>query len=197
MSHFNIVMLGAPCSGKGTQAQLIAQYFAMQHVSTGELFRVQIASQSPLGKEALSYIEKGNLCPDLLTINLLYDSLSHMQSGNGLILDGVPRTIQQAEMLDGKGIDGTLPIHLVINLEVSEEHIIQRMIARSKVQKRKDDTPEIIKTRIENYFALTHPLEAYYQKKGVLQTINGEQTIEEIFSEIKSVIEKRMASNER
>ncbi|MBQ7550822.1 MAG: adenylate kinase [Bacteroidales bacterium] len=192
MKKFNIVMLGAPGSGKGTQAQLMAQEFGLQHISTGELFRKQIASKSALGLEAQSYIDKGNLCPDSLTINMLYDYLTHFESAKGFILDGVPRTIQQAEMLDGVGMSESLNVDLVINLNVPEDEIIRRMLERAKLQGRSDDTPEIIEKRIHNYFTLTRPLEDYYQKKSILSQVNGRGTIEEIFEEIKKLIENKL-----
>lgn len=181
-------MLGAPGSGKGTQAQLIAKEFNLQHISTGELFRQQIASKSALGLEAQSYIDKGNLCPDSLTINMLYDYLTRFENVRGFILDGVPRTTQQAEMLAGVGMGSSLPINMVINLNVAEDEIVRRMLERAKLQGRSDDTPEIIEKRISNYFALTRPLEDFYQKKRILHQVNGIGTIENIFEEIKKLI---------
>jgi len=167
MKKFNIVMLGAPGSGKGTQAKIMAQKFNLAHVSTGDLFRKNIA-------------------------NMLHDCLEQMPEIIGSILDGVPRTIQQAEMLDGIGHDKNLPISLVINLNVDEEEIIKRMLNRARLEGRSDDTPEIIEKRIANYFAQTKPLEDYYAAKGLLRHINGMDTVENISEEICRIIAEEM-----
>ena len=192
MKKFNIVMLGAPGSGKGTQAKIMAQKFNLAHVSTGDLFRKNIANSTPLGVEAQSYINRGALCPDSLTINMLHDCLEQMPEIIGSILDGVPRTIQQAEMLDGIGHDKNLSISLVINLNVDEEEIIKRMLNRARLEGRSDDTPEIIEKRIANYFAQTKPLEEYYAAKGLLRHINGMDTVENISEEICRIIAEEM-----
>ncbi len=192
MKKFNIVMLGAPGSGKGTQAKIMAQKFNLAHVSTGDLFRKNIANNTSLGVEAQSYINRGALCPDSLTINMLHDCLEQMPEIIGSILDGVPRTIQQAEMLDGIGHDKQLPISLVINLNVDEAEIIKRMLNRARLEGRSDDTPEIIEKRIANYFAQTKPLEEYYAAKGILRHINGMDTVENISAEICRILEEEM-----
>ena len=192
MKKFNIVMLGAPGSGKGTQAKIMAQKFNLAHVSTGDLFRKNIANNTSLGVEAQSYINRGVLCPDSLTINMLHDCLEQMPEIIGSILDGVPRTIQQAEMLDGIGHDKQLPISLVINLNVDEAEIIKRMLNRARLEGRSDDTPEIIEKRIANYFAQTKPLEEYYAAKGILRHINGMDTVENISAEICRILEEEM-----
>ncbi|MBO4645245.1 MAG: adenylate kinase [Bacteroidales bacterium] len=192
MEKFNVVMLGAPGSGKGTQAKILAQEFRLAHVSTGDLFRKQIASGNALGQEAKSYIDRGALCPDSLTINMLHDFLSHISDVEGFILDGVPRTTQQAEMLEGFGTTPKLPVHLVLNLNVDQEEIARRMIKRAELEHRSDDTPEIIQKRIENYFAQTKPLEEYYAAQGVLRQINGMGSVEEISAVLCETVRREM-----
>ena len=183
-------MLGAPGSGKGTQAKILAQKFNLAHISTGDLFRKQIASGNALGQEAKSYIDRGALCPDSLTINMLHDFLSTMPNVEGYILDGVPRTIDQADMLAGKGMDQSLPIDLVLNLNVDKEELKNRMLKRAAIEGRSDDTPEIIEKRMANYFAQTKPLEEYYEKKGTLRQINGMGSVENITAELSRAIEE-------
>lgn len=192
MERFNIVMLGAPGSGKGTQAKVMAEKFNLAHISTGDLFRKNISAGTTLGIEAQSYIGRGALCPDSLTINMLYDALAQMPDIKGCILDGVPRTIEQADMLAGKGHPSTLPIHLVINLNVEQDEIVRRMLRRAELEGRADDTPEIIEKRIANYFAQTKPLENYYEAKGVLRQVNGMDTVEAISAAIEQVVKNAM-----
>lgn len=192
MEKFNIVMLGAPGSGKGTQAKLMAEKFNLAHISTGDLFRKNISAGTALGQEAQSYISRGALCPDSLTINMLHDALAQMPDIKGCILDGVPRTIEQADMLAGKGHPSTLPIHLVINLNVEQDEIVRRMLRRAELEGRADDTPEIIEKRIANYFAQTKPLEEYYEAKGVLRQVNGMDSVEAISSAIEQVVKNAM-----
>lgn len=188
MEKFNIVMLGAPGSGKGTQAKFIAEQFHLAHISTGDLFRKEIASGNALGLEAKSYIDRGSLCPDSLTINMLHDFLGQLPEVRGHIFDGVPRTIQQAEMLDGVGFPTRLPLNMVINLNVDQEEIVARMLKRAAIEKRSDDTPEIIEKRISNYFAQTKPLEEYYEAKGILRQVNGMGSVESISKAIHDLI---------
>ncbi|MCQ2263543.1 MAG: adenylate kinase [Bacteroidales bacterium] len=192
MRKINIVMLGAPGSGKGTQAHKMAEKFNLAHISTGDLFRKNIAAGTPLGVEAQSYINRGALCPDSLTIDMLHDSLSKMPDIKGCILDGVPRTTAQADMLEGKGQNQQLPVDLVINLNVDQQEIAARMLKRAQLEGRSDDTPEIIEKRIANYFAQTKPLEDYYAQRGVLHQINGMGSVDDIFDSICKVIEAHL-----
>lgn len=188
---FTIVLLGAPGAGKGTQAKLIAENFHFAHISTGDLFRNNIKNSTPLGLEAKSYIDRGALCPDSLTINMLHDHLQKLPRDiQGCILDGVPRTIEQANMLAGIDYPHQLPINLVVNLVVDQDEISKRMIKRAEIEHRSDDTPEVIKQRLANYFAQTKPLEDYYAAKGILRNVDGMGTVEEIFARVADVIEK-------
>lgn len=192
MEKFNIVMLGAPGSGKGTQAKIMAERFNLAHISTGDLFRKQIASGNALGREAQSYIDRGELCPDSLTINMLHNFLHQFPMVRGHIFDGVPRTIQQAEMLDGIGYPTPLPLNMVINLNVDQDEITRRMIKRGEIEGRSDDSPEIIKKRIANYFAQTKPLETFYQNKGILYQVNGMDSVENISDAIAEIVSKHL-----
>jgi adenylate kinase len=187
--HFNIVLLGAPGSGKGTQARLISEKYNLDHVSTGELFRQEIASQSPVGLHVKEIIERGNLCPDNLTLDMLVHHINTYVNNNGFIFDGVPRTIDQAKMIDGIGYHQTIPITVVIDIQVDEAEVTDRIVKRSQLEGRSDDVIHILKQRISNYFELTKPLEYYYAEQGKIQTINGMQSIETVFETICSILD--------
>lgn len=188
-NQFNIVLLGAPGSGKGTQAPKLMEKFKLHHISTGDMFRKEIASQSPIGIKAKSIIDNGGLCPDDVTLDMLNSYLSKLGECQGYILDGVPRTIEQAQMLDGINYDKPVSISKVVYIKIDEEEIIKRILKRAAELGRTDDTPEVAKNRTEQYFKLTHPLIDYYKKQGKLIEINGMQTIDEVFADICKALE--------
>lgn len=188
-NQFNIVLLGAPGSGKGTQAPKLMEKFKLHHISTGDMFRKEIASQSPIGIKAKSIIDNGGLCPDDVTLDMLNSYLSKLGECKGYILDGVPRTIEQAQMLDGVNYDKPVSISKVVYIKIDEEEIIKRILKRAAELGRTDDTPEVAKNRTEQYFKLTHPLIDYYKKQGKLIEINGMQTIDEVFADICKALE--------
>lgn len=188
-NQFNIVLLGAPGSGKGTQAPKLMEKFKLHHISTGDMFRKEIASQSPIGIKAKSIIDNGGLCPDDVTLDMLNSYLSKLGECKGYILDGVPRTIEQAQMLDGINYDKPVSISKVVYIKIDEEEIIKRILKRAAELGRTDDTPEVAKNRTEQYFKLTHPLIDYYKKQGKLIEINGMQTIDEVFADICKALE--------
>lgn len=188
-NQFNIVLLGAPGSGKGTQAPKLMEKFKLHHISTGDMFRKEIASQSPIGIKAKSIIDNGGLCPDDVTLDMLNSYLSKLGECKGYILDGVPRTIEQAQMLDGINYDKPVSISKVVYIKIDEEEIIKRILKRAAELGRTDDTLEVAKNRTEQYFKLTHPLIDYYKKQGKLIEINGMQTIDEVFADICKALE--------
>lgn len=188
-NQFNIVLLGAPGSGKGTQAPKLMEKFKLHHISTGDMFRKEIASQSPIGMKAKSIIDQGGLCPDDVTLDMLNSYLSKLGECKGYILDGVPRTIEQAQMLDGINYNQPISISKVVYIKIDEEEIIKRILKRAAELGRTDDTPEVAKNRTEQYFKLTHPLIDYYKKQGKLIEINGMQTIDEVFADICKALE--------
>ena len=189
-SLFNIVLLGGPGSGKGTQATFIKEKYALEHLSTGQLFRHEIAIKSEIGLKVKAVIDSGNYCSDELTLDVLNTHISTLQNPKGFIFDGVPRTLEQAKRMDGINYAQALPVHLVINLTVNENEIVQRILKRALLEGRSDDTQEIVVQRIANYYALTEPLIEYYTQQGKLHSINGMQAIEKVSEDIKSVIDK-------
>ena len=187
--YFNIVLLGAPGSGKGTQADLLKEQFSLVHASTGDLYRKEMAACSPLGMRAKEIINRGDLCPDELTLDMLYQfCLSHKNS-RGFLLDGVPRTLEQAQMMEGIGYPNIIPVTMAIYLEVDENVVVERLAKRAAELNRTDDTPEVIRQRIANYERQTKPLIDYYHAQNKLIKANGMQTVEDVFLDICKMID--------
>ncbi len=187
----NVVLFGAPGSGKGTQSARLIDEYGLYHISTGEVLRDHIKRGTELGKIADSYISKGNLIPDDLMVEILDDVLEKEAKGkSGVVFDGFPRTIPQAEALEKLLKKRGTALVAVIGLEVPEEELMKRMIRRGKETGRADDTPETIKNRLEVYHNQTHPLRAYYNEKGKYLPINGLGVVDEIFNDIAEGLEK-------
>jgi len=192
---FNIVLLGAPGSGKGTQADLIKRRYHLHHVSTGDLYRQEIAAGTELGITAKELIDKGELCPDELTLNMLYEYLSQHTRTKGFILDGVPRTIQQAKMMEGEGFDHIIDIKMAIYIKVEKDIVAERLFKRAELIGRSDDSPEVIKQRIINYENLTYPVAKYFRQKGLLHKIDGMRPVEEVFHDICQAIDSHLQND--
>ncbi len=187
----NLVLFGAPGSGKGTQSAKLIDQYGLYHISTGELLRDHIARGTELGKTADSYISRGQLIPDELMTEILDDVLDkHASEKNGVVFDGYPRTIPQAEalkrLLRKRGSD----LHAVIGLEVPEDELVDRMIKRGKETGRADDNLETIKKRLDVYHSQTCPLREYYKNEGKYIGVNGSGIVDEIFNHIAEGIEK-------
>ena len=186
----NIVIFGAPGSGKGTQSDLLIEHYGLGHISTGDVLRSEIKKGTELGKTAQSYIDKGNLIPDDLMISILanvYDSFG--RGHKGVIFDGFPRTIPQAEalkkMLDERGDK----VAAMLELDVPEDELMKRLIKRGKDSGRADDNEETIKKRLVVYHSQTQPLIEWYKNEGLHYHIDGLGTLERIFSDIQKVID--------
>ncbi len=186
----NIVIFGAPGSGKGTQSDLMIEHYGLGHISTGDVLRNEIKNGTELGKTAQSYIDKGNLIPDELMISILanvYDSYG--RGHKGVIFDGFPRTIPQAEalkrMLDERGDR----VAAMIELDVPEDELMKRLLLRGQQSGRADDNEETIKKRLVVYHQQTQPLIEWYRQEGLHHHINGLGTLERIFADIQKVID--------
>lgn len=215
----NLILFGAPGVGKGTQAVELAKKFNLTHISTGEIFREIIASHSELGELANSYISKGNLVPDDVTVGIVKERLAQEDCKNGFILDGFPRTLPQAECLDNICLELNMNIDCVIDIEVNEDELIKRLSGRrvckscgasyhidfnpSKVENvcdkcngelytRKDDHKESVAVRLMTYKSSTMPLINFYKAKGLLVEINGQQEINEVLNEIVEKIGEKL-----
>jgi len=188
-NYFNIVLLGAPGSGKGTQADLLRQQYHLEHVSTGDLYRKEMASGSPIGMQAKQLIDQGHLCPDEMTLDLLHQFCASSENARGFLLDGVPRTLEQARMMEGMEYPHIIPVTLAVYITVDENEVIKRLIKRAELLKRTDDTPDVIRKRIENYETQTKPLVAHYRTQNKLIEVNGMQSVEDVFSDICKMID--------
>lgn len=187
----NVVLFGAPGSGKGTQSEKLIDEFGLYHISTGEVLRDHIRRGTELGKIADSYISKGQLIPDDLMIRILDDVLDKEAADKkGVVFDGFPRTIPQAEALKELLLKRGSDLHAVIGLEVPEEELVERMLNRGKQTGRADDNLETIKNRLQVYHNQTHPLRDYYTNEGKYLAINGSGSVDEIYNNIANGIEK-------
>ena len=193
-----IIMLGAPGAGKGTQAKKIAAKYAIPHISTGDIFRANIKNNTELGQKAKTYMDKGELVPDELVVDLIMDRFKEADCANGYVLDGFPRTIPQAEALDKALSANGESVDYAINVEVPDENIINRMSGRracvgcdacgEKLILRDDDKPETVKNRLSVYHEQTQPLIEYYSGKGVLKEVDGTQPMDDVFAAIVKIL---------
>ncbi|MBR6258503.1 MAG: adenylate kinase [Lachnospiraceae bacterium] len=210
-----IVMLGAPGAGKGTQAKMIAAGYGLPHVSTGDIFRANVKGGTPLGMEAKAYMDKGELVPDELTVRILLDRVAQDDCKNGYVLDGFPRTIPQAEVLDAELSKMGEQIDFAIDVEVPDENIVKRMSGRracvncgatyhivhippkkegicdacgSELILRDDDKEETVKNRLAIYHQQTQPLIDFYSKKGVLKEVDGTKDSAAVYEDIKNIL---------
>lgn len=187
----NIAIFGAPGSGKGTQSAKLIDEYGLYHISTGELLRDHIKRGTELGRTANEFISKGQLIPDDLMIRILDDVLnSEAAAKNGVVLDGFPRTIAQAEALNELFRKRGTELHAVIGLEVPEDELVERMIKRGKETGRADDNIDTIKNRLDVYHKQTMPLRDYYKKEKKYIQVNGSGIVDEIFDNIAEGLEK-------
>ena len=210
-----IIMLGAPGAGKGTQAKMIADKYQVPHISTGDIFRANIKNGTELGKKAKEYMDKGQLVPDELTVEILLDRVAQDDCKNGYVLDGFPRTIPQADVLDTELTKLGDKVDYAINVDVPDENIVRRMSGRraclkcgatyhiehippkkegicdncgSELVQRDDDKPETVQNRLSVYHEQTQPLIDYYNKKGILKSVDGTKDMQEVFDEITGIL---------
>lgn len=211
-----IIMLGAPGAGKGTQAKMIAAKYSIPHISTGDIFRANIKEGTELGKKAKEYMDNGQLVPDELTVKILLDRVAKDDCKNGYVLDGFPRTIPQAEVLDTEVSKLGEKIDYAIDVEVPDENIVKRMGGRracvkcgatyhiehvppkkegicdtcgSELILRDDDKPETVKERLNVYHKQTQPLIDFYNKKGILKSVSGTKDVNDVFADVVAILE--------
>lgn len=210
-----VVMLGAPGAGKGTQAKMIAEKYGLPHISTGDIFRANIKGGTALGVEAKKYIDAGQLVPDELTVKILLDRVSQPDCERGYVLDGYPRTIPQAEVLEKALQERNEQVDFAIDVNVADENIVNRMSGRraclkcggtyhlvhippkvegicdacgSELVLRDDDKPETVLKRLNVYHEQTQPLIDFYQARGVLRTVDGAKDKNEVFADIVAIL---------
>lgn len=186
----NIVIFGAPGSGKGTQSEKLIEKYHLTHLSTGDILRNEIKNNTELGELASKYMAKGQLVPDSVVIEMLDKLFDQHPDNVGYVFDGFPRTLPQGEALDAMLSKRDTKINLVLSLEVDDEHLTERLINRGEVSGRNDDTPETIKSRLQVYYNQTAPLKEYYTTRDKLVKIDGLGTVEEIFARIEKIVDK-------
>lgn len=186
----NIVIFGAPGSGKGTQSDLLVQKYGFKHISTGDVLRAEIKNETELGNTAKSYIDKGQLIPDTLMIDILAATYDALRPCEGVIFDGFPRTIPQAEALKQMLAERGTEVAGMLELDVPEEMLMERLINRGKTSGRADDNAETIKKRLDVYNSQTAPLIAWYEKEGKRHAVKGYGTLEEINAALCAVIDQ-------
>jgi adenylate kinase len=186
----NVIIFGAPGTGKGTQSAYIVEKYNLEHLSTGDLLRAEQQTQSELGKLIDSYIAQGNLVPDELIIDMLAKVLDSRKSANGYIFDGFPRTPAQAVALKQMLSDRGVGVTIMLDLEVPEEELIDRLVKRGITSGRSDDNYETIQKRIQVYHTKTAPVKDFYKEEGLAVEIKGSGSLKEIFDRITAAIEK-------
>lgn len=175
-----LVLMGPPGAGKGTQAAVIAKELDIPHISTGEIFRANVGEGTQLGVEAKKYMDKGEYVPDEITNAMVADRLAQPDTGNGFLLDGYPRTLEQVGELDTILAGLGTPLEKVVEITANTEEVIQRLLKRAQEQGRADDTEEVIRRRMEVYAEQTEPLVAVYRDKGLLVQVDGMGSVEEV-----------------
>ncbi|WP_076149112.1 adenylate kinase [Ligilactobacillus murinus] len=214
----NLMLMGLPGAGKGTQAEKIVDQYHIPHISTGDIFRAAMKNNTPMGIEAKSYIDKGELVPDEVTNGIVKERLAKDDVNDGYMLDGFPRNMAQAEALETFGAELGKPLNCVINIHVDPESLMERLTGRyicrncgatyhkifnpTKVEgtcdrcgehefyQREDDKPETVKNRLDVNIKMNTPLLDFYKKQGILHEVNGNQDIDKVFADIKAVLDQ-------
>ncbi len=184
-----IVIMGAPGSGKGTQAALIVKELDLDHISTGDLLRAAVAAGTELGKKAKQVMDRGELVSDEIVLGLLEERLLQENTRNGFILDGYPRNIAQAQALDGLLERIGQPVEEALQIDVDEEQVVTRIARRAALEGRSDDTEETVRNRLRIYAEQTAPVVDFYAQKGILSRVLGDGSIEEVFQRIQGVLQ--------
>lgn len=187
----NIILLGPPGAGKGTQAQRIVEQLGVAHLSTGEMLRAVVASGSDLGQQAKQIMDAGQLMPDELMVRMIAERIEEPDCAKGFILDGFPRTVPQAAALDAMLAEKGLPLHAVIEIQVDEAALVARIETRISESQtaRSDDTVDTLKRRLDVYRAQTAPILPYYRERGQLRAVDGMSSIDEVSQQIGEILQ--------
>jgi adenylate kinase len=194
MTIRRIIMMGPPGAGKGTQAARLAQKLQLAAISTGDIFRANVHQQTPLGLEADEYMRAGQYVPDSVTNRMVRERLREPDATGGFVLDGYPRTPQQVDELDGMLDASGYTIDLVLNLVVDNEVVIERLSARARIEGRLDDTPAVIRRRLEVFAEETAPLVDLYDARGLLASVDAVGTVDQVHHRIGQTLERTAAS---
>lgn len=183
-----LIFLGPPGAGKGTQAKIFLDRSGIVQISTGDILRAAVSKGTELGKQAKSFMDKGELVPDSVVIGIIEQRIQEADCKKGFVLDGFPRTIEQAEALDAILAKLSIALNHVVNFEVPDEELVQRLLGRAAQEGRSDDNPESIKNRLQIFKDKTQPLIRYYEGKKILRHINGTGSTAEIAEKVKTVV---------
>lgn len=181
-----LVLVGPPGAGKGTQAGVIAERIGIPHISTGDIFRANVGQGTPLGLQAKEYMDAGQLVPDDVTNAMVADRLTQPDVAAGFLLDGYPRNLGQADVLAATLGEAATPLDVVVEIVVDTEHVVQRLLARG--QGRADDNEDVIRHRLKVYASETEPLVGYYRERGLLRTVDGVGSVDEVTARILAVL---------
>jgi adenylate kinase len=184
-----LVLLGAPGSGKGTQATRLKDHLQVPHISTGDLLRAEVAAGSKLGLEAKEIMARGDLVSDAILLGMIEDRLSRPDTANGFILDGYPRNLAQASALDALLQRIGQPIDCAVQLDVDNELLVERIAGRAKAEGRADDNPESVRKRLSVYTGQTAPVVDFYRQHGLLSVVNGVGSLDDVFTRIVEAID--------
>ena len=185
----NIALFGPPGAGKGTQAKKLVEKYNLAHLSTGDMIRKEIAEGTELGKMASGIINRGELLSDEFVVALIKNSIEHTSGVSGFLFDGFPRTVAQAEILDGMLSEMGHPLSALIRVDVPHDELMRRMLERAKIEGRADDNEAVIENRFKEYEEKTLPVADHYEHQGKLQTVVGLGTVEEVFASIAAIID--------
>lgn len=175
-----LLLIGAPGAGKGTQATRIAEHFHVTHISSGDLFREHVSSGTAIGRRAQEYMARGDLVPDDVVLDMLRRPVTEAAAAGGYVLDGFPRTVEQAQAAYAVAKDLGVAVQVAVHLAVDSASLLERLVARGEASGRTDDTPDVIRHRLEVYEARTAPLLAYYAERERLVQVNGDRPVDEV-----------------
>ena len=183
-----VLMIAPPGAGKGTQGKVIAEHFGIPHIATGDLLRDHVARETPLGRAVQAFLERGALVPDEVVLDMVRDALESLH-GDGYVLDGIPRTMEQARALYQVAVELDVTADVALHLQVEEAELVRRLLERASVEGRADDNEDVIRHRLELYYEVTHPILDWYGERGILVSVDANRPAELVGRHILTALE--------